>query len=110
MARAYSAGKLALSDPVERRRSFAHDNGDYAIFDPLSNTMTEQALDFTDGGFDVVFEVSGAPQAFRQALREMEGARSQRAKKVLLALSDPTTQPIPKATTKGACGAWPGTR
>jgi hypothetical protein len=27
---------------------------------------------------------------------------------VLLSLSDPTHEPIPAATTKSACGAWPG--
>jgi hypothetical protein len=31
-----------------------------------------------------------------------------RAEAVLLAFSDPTTDPIEKATTKAACGAWPG--
>ncbi|MBU6400266.1 MAG: hypothetical protein KGS61_08095 [Verrucomicrobia bacterium] len=46
--------------------------------------------------------------AFRQALRELERPGPQRAKQVLLAFSDPTTQPIAKATTKAACGAWPG--
>jgi hypothetical protein len=28
----------------------------------------------------------------------------------LLTLSDPTTDPIHAATTKAACGAWPGTK
>jgi hypothetical protein len=31
----------------------------------------------------------------------------QRAKAVLLALSDPTAKPIDHATTKAAAGAWP---
>jgi hypothetical protein len=48
--------------------------------------------------------------AFRQALKELGKDRPERAKQVLLALSDPTTQPIPQATTKAACGAWPGTK
>jgi hypothetical protein len=46
-------------------------------------------------------------QAFRQALRELDGADDQRARNVLLSLSDPSTEPIPAATTKAACGAWP---
>ncbi|HLH54391.1 MAG TPA: hypothetical protein VKY92_12325 [Verrucomicrobiae bacterium] len=29
-----------------------------------------------------------------------------RTENVLLSLSDPTTDPIPVATTKAACGAW----
>lgn len=48
--------------------------------------------------------------AFRQALRELGGAQPGRAKNVLLALSDPTTDPIDKAPGKGATGAWPGAR
>jgi hypothetical protein len=46
--------------------------------------------------------------AFKQALRELGGSQPERAKKVLLALSDPTTEPIAKAPGKGAAGAWPG--
>ena len=45
---------------------------------------------------------------FRKALRELD-AKDGRAEKVLLALSDPTSEPIPAATTKAACGAYPGT-
>ena len=48
--------------------------------------------------------------AFRQALRELDGSEPQRARQVLLALSDPTTEPIEKAPGKGACGAWPETK
>ena len=47
-------------------------------------------------------------RAFREALKELEQGKSHRAKAVLLSLSDPTIEPIPAATTKGACGAWPG--
>jgi hypothetical protein len=46
--------------------------------------------------------------AFRQALKELDGARPERARQVLLSLSDPTTEPIAKAPGKGAVGAWPG--
>jgi hypothetical protein len=45
--------------------------------------------------------------AFRQALKELEMPGTDRASRVLLALSDPTTEPIPAAPGKGACGAWP---
>ena len=48
-------------------------------------------------------------KAFRTALSELSKADTHKAKRVLLALSDPTTEPIPAATTKAACGAWPGT-
>ena len=46
--------------------------------------------------------------AFRKALRELEANKPERAKQVLLAFSDPTTEPIEKAPGKGAVGAWPG--
>lgn len=44
--------------------------------------------------------------AFRNALRELDGGTPERAKQVLVALSDPTTTPIEKAPGKGAIGAW----
>ena len=46
--------------------------------------------------------------ALRDALAELNKPGAQRAKNVLLALSDPTTEPILAATTKAAGGAWPG--
>ena len=47
-------------------------------------------------------------KAFRAALQELEKGDSDRAKRVLLSLSDPTNEPIETATTKAACGANPG--
>jgi hypothetical protein len=47
-------------------------------------------------------------EAFRSALSELSKGQPQKARNVLLALSDPTTEPIAAATTKAACGAWPG--
>jgi len=44
--------------------------------------------------------------AFRKALRELDADKPERAKQVLLALSDTTTEPIEKAPGKGAVGAW----
>jgi hypothetical protein len=49
-------------------------------------------------------------KAFRQALAGLSQGETEKAKRVLLTLSDPTTDPIPAATTKAACGAWPGTK
>lgn len=46
-------------------------------------------------------------QAFRAALGELSGGKKQKAKRVLIAFSDPTKEPIAKAPGKGACGAWP---
>jgi hypothetical protein len=59
-------------------------------------------LDRAEGEAD--FRLAG----FAKAMEELKKDSSNRAKGVLLALSDPTTEPIPAATTKAACGAWPG--
>jgi hypothetical protein len=45
-------------------------------------------------------------KAFRTALGELTGGKKQKARKVLLAFSDPTIEPIEKATAKGATGAY----
>jgi hypothetical protein len=47
-------------------------------------------------------------KAFRAALAELDKDNSDKAKQVLLAFSDPTTEPIKTAAGKGAVGAWPG--
>ena len=44
-------------------------------------------------------------QAFLDALKQLDSTT--RAEAVLLALSDPTEEPIQVATTKAATGAWP---
>jgi len=49
-------------------------------------------------------------KALRKALKELDHAKPERAKRVLLSLSDPTTEPLPAAATKAAAGAWPGTK
>ena len=46
--------------------------------------------------------------AFKRAMTELGNGQPERAKQVLLALSDPTTEPIAVAPGKGAVGAWPG--
>lgn len=61
----------------------------------------DRATDSKEGGED--FRMT----EFRKALRELD-AKTARAEKVLLALSDPTSEPISAATTKAACGAYPG--
>jgi hypothetical protein len=47
-------------------------------------------------------------KAFRLALSKLSEGETHKAKRVLMTLSDPTTEPIAAATTKAACGAWPG--
>jgi hypothetical protein len=46
-------------------------------------------------------------KTFRAALGELTTGKKQKAKNVLLAFSDPTTEPIAKAASKGAVGAFP---
>jgi hypothetical protein len=46
--------------------------------------------------------------AFQQAMQHLADGQAGRAEAVLLALSDPTLEPIPAAHGKGAIGAWPG--
>ena len=57
-------------------------------------------------GGDEDFRMTG----FRTALAELNKKGTDRAERVLLALSDPTTEPIAAATTKAASGAYPGTK
>jgi hypothetical protein len=47
-------------------------------------------------------------EALKEALKHLECNEQDRAAKVLMTFSDPTKDPIPAATTKAACGAWPG--
>jgi len=47
-------------------------------------------------------------KAFRAALGKLSGRQKEKSRRVLLTFSDPTTQPIAKAESKGAVGAWPG--
>lgn len=61
-------------------------------------------LDRAEGGPD--FRLT----AFKQASGELQHENVSRVESVLVALSDPTVEPIPVATTKAACGAWPGTK
>jgi len=46
-------------------------------------------------------------RSFRAALSHLTAGETERAKAVLLTLSDPTKNPVAQAPTKGATGAWP---
>ena len=45
--------------------------------------------------------------SFHAAVALLKRSRKDRAKRVLLVFSDPTSSPVAKAETKGACGASP---
>ena len=47
-------------------------------------------------------------KSLRAALHELSSARPEKAKSILLLLSDPTTEPVAKAGDKSASGAWSG--
>ena len=47
-------------------------------------------------------------RAFRAALHELAAPGPGKAKKILLALSDPTEEPVAQAGGKSASGAWAG--
>jgi len=47
-------------------------------------------------------------KALRTAILELSGDKKEKTKQVLLTFSDPSVDPIEKATTKAACGAYPG--
>ena len=49
-------------------------------------------------------------QALLNALAELKKPGAGRAQNVLLALSDPTAEPVASAPGKGAVGAWLGSR
>ncbi len=55
-------------------------------------------------------EVDFRWNAIQEAMKELGGAGSGRTERVLLALSDPTMEPVPVAPGKGAVGAWPTSR
>jgi hypothetical protein len=46
-------------------------------------------------------------EAFRRALKELDKSGADRARRVLMALSDRSREPAAKAPGKGACGASP---
>lgn len=47
-------------------------------------------------------------RAFDHALAELARPGADRVRRILMVLSDPTTDPIAKAGMQGATGAWPG--
>jgi hypothetical protein len=49
-------------------------------------------------------------KSFRAALRRLRSRGPDRARRVLLALSDPTAKPVKAAGNQNACGAWPGVK
>jgi hypothetical protein len=47
-------------------------------------------------------------RSMRAALQELGAPGPEKARRILLLLSDPSKEPVPEASTKSACGTWPG--
>jgi L-idonate 5-dehydrogenase len=67
-ARALGASLVVISEPLEGRRDFAKSLHMDGTLDPAADDCATQALELSDGGFDVVFEASGAAAAVRGTL------------------------------------------
>ena len=67
VARAFGAASVTVSDLQSFRREFALGQGADAAVDPIQEGDLAEASERV-GGFDVVFEASGAPPAIRSAL------------------------------------------
>lgn len=66
-ARALGATDITVADPSEFAQTYSLQHGARAVIDPRDPTIAEK--EFADGGFDVVFEASGAAPALDFAYR-----------------------------------------
>ena len=66
-ARVFGAAPVAISDLVAERRAKAVELGIDAVLDPAATDFAARAQEVSGGGFDFVFEASGAPPALRSA-------------------------------------------
>jgi L-idonate 5-dehydrogenase len=67
-ARALGAALVAVSEPSEARRQRAAELAADDVLDPVAAEFTKTAIKLSDGGFDAVFEASGAAAAVRGAI------------------------------------------
>jgi L-idonate 5-dehydrogenase len=69
VAVAFGASKVIVSDIKPFARDFAEKYGAAGTLDPTSKTMSDDAAEFSPGGFEVVFEAAGVAAALDQAIR-----------------------------------------
>lgn len=62
------AARVVVSEPTEGRRRLAIELGADAVLNPAGDDFVNSALAESDGGFDVVFEASGAAAAVRSSI------------------------------------------
>jgi L-idonate 5-dehydrogenase len=67
-AGALGAARVVVSEPAEIRRRLAADLGADKVLNPVASGFAEAAIAESDGGFDVVFEASGAAAAVRSSV------------------------------------------
>lgn len=67
VARVFDAVPVAVCDIVDSRRQTALKLGADKVLAADSPELAKEAAEVAVGGFDVIFEASGAPQALRQA-------------------------------------------
>lgn len=59
---------IVSSDPYPKRRKLSRSFGAFLSLDPYSENFQEECLELTEGrGFDLIFEVSGNPEALNLA-------------------------------------------
>jgi len=59
---------IFVSEPQDQRRELAISAGATHVFDPTESDLASEVSTRTDGGVDVVFEVSGVEQGFIDAI------------------------------------------
>ncbi len=69
MANTFGATLVVVSEPNETRRELATRFGADATLNPLSEKYSDEGLEISHGGFDCVFEASGAAAAVRGAMQ-----------------------------------------
>lgn len=68
VAKAFGAGRITVSDPVEARRSFALEHGVHAAVDPVADSLIDLGREESRGGWDIVFDASGQEQAIAEGI------------------------------------------
>lgn len=69
MATAFGASRVVVADLKPFARDFAMKYGASGVLDPSAADVADQAKAMVPGGFEVVFEASGAPPALDMAIR-----------------------------------------
>ncbi len=76
VARAAGAGQIIATEVSDYRRALGTTMGADLVLDPTKDDVVTAVKDATDGGVEVVLEMSGHPQAIRDAIRACRmGAR-----------------------------------